>query len=462
MPARRSLWIVCVVAIVHALLFIWYQSSDWVVSWSDQDGYRRLGEVLAATGKFTRFPDATPFVPEVIRTPAYPLFVAVIYKLFGVRQLPIAYAQALLFVVICLMVFAIARRVTSERTAWWAALATALFPPIPYFAALVMTEVWTTLWFTITMGLAIRALDDRRIGTFVLLGIAAGVTALSRPAFVLFPITLAAVGVIVLPITRTVRRPGMFDWAAMLAAFAVTMLPWFTYNYVTLGSFTLSPAGGVGRGIWEGSWQATWSGRLQDELTDLADGNDDLEILDRRVAEVAAREALPAAPMLEYVHQWKEIRRIWTEPVDANARARARVAADREYLRVGLANIRRNSTLHLARRLSRGVFILWAGEIPVRYSDINRFPPIAIRVGWVCQALIVAAGLYGLVVLARGGHGDAAALLAAPIVYVTAVHLPLLKEARQSLPAMPTVLLLAAIGLDGLVSARRRIARPSA
>jgi hypothetical protein len=462
MPTRRSLWIVCLVAVLNGLFFIWYQSRDWTTLWTDQDGYRRLGQVLAATGKFTRFPDATPFVPEVIRTPAYPMFVAIIYKLFGVGQVAVALAQTALFVGICLLVFAMARRLTSERTAWRAALFTALFPAIPYFVPLVMTEVWTTLWFTVTMWLAVRTLDDRRASTFVMLGLAAGITALSRPAFVLFPFALAAVGIVVLPFARRARRPSPINWTTMLAAFAVTMLPWFTYNYLTLGSFTLSPAGGVGRGIWEGSWQATWSGRLQDELTDLAGEVDDPDTLDRRVTAVAAREGLPAGSMLDYVHQWKEIRRIWTEPTDANERARARVAADREYLRVGLENIRRHSTAHLVTRLARGIFILWAGEIPIRYSDINRMPPAVIRLGWAIQALIVVAALRGLVVLARRGRADAAALLAAPIVYVTAVHFPLLKEARQSLPALPTVLLLATVALDALISPRRVTAPPPA
>jgi hypothetical protein len=35
-------------------------------------------------------------------------------------------------------------------------------------------------------------------------------------------------------------------------------------------------------------------------------------------------------------------------------------------------------------------------------------------------------------------------------VYVTAVHFPLLTEARQSLPAQPVLLLLAAIGMARL------------
>ena len=48
------------------------------------------------------------------------------------------------------------------------------------------------------------------------------------------------------------RRARSCGWAALALAAALTMVPWFTYNYVNLGQFTLSPAGGIGRGLWEG------------------------------------------------------------------------------------------------------------------------------------------------------------------------------------------------------------------
>ena len=204
--------------------------------------------------------------------------------------------------------------------------------------------------------------------------------------FVLFPFALTAVWLVVFPLLRVRARPRVAQWSVMLAAFALTMAPWFAYNYVTLGRFTLSPAGGVGRGLWEGSWQATWSGRMQNELTHLADDIDDRAELDRRVTAVAAREQLPAAPMLEYVHQWEDIRRIWTEPTDPLERAIARVKADEEYRRVGIENIRRDAPAHLIKRLARGLFILWAGEIPFRYSEINALSTVTIRACWAIQA----------------------------------------------------------------------------
>jgi hypothetical protein len=459
MTRYRSLVFVVLIAVAHGLFFIWYQRPDWSTqSWPDQDGYRRLGQVLAETGKFTRFPDAVPFVPDVLRMPAYPVFVAAIYKVAGVHQLPVALAQTALFALICLLVFAIARRVTSERVALAAALVTALFPPIPYFGALVMTEVWTTFLFTASIWTALRALESRRTTAFAAAGVLIALTTLSRPVFVLFPIALAAVGLVVFPVAGVKQRPSLLQWAALVGAFTIAMVPWSMYNYVTMGRFTPTPpAGGVGRGLWEGQWQATWSGRLQNELTHVAEATDDRAILDERVNAIAAREQTAAAPMLEYVHQWQDIRRIWTEPTDPRERTTARVAADREYQRVALDNLRKDSPSHLARRLSRGVFILWAGEIPVRYSDIDRLPAGLIRAIWAVQALVCLAALAGFVALFRAGRKAEALLFGSCLLYITAVHLPLLTEARQSLPAQPIVLLLASLAFKPEIHEREHL-----
>src|SRR5439155_12034058 len=181
MIVRRSLVLVSLVAALHGLFFIWYQRTDWATQWSDQDGYRRLGQVIAETGRFTRFPDAPRFVPEVIRTPMYPAFVALIYRVFGVHQIPVALAQTGLFVLICLMVYRIAERMSGDRVAIVAATLTALYSPIPYFGALVMTEVWTTFLFTLSMWMALRAVQDCAPRAFAWLGLVLALTALSRP-----------------------------------------------------------------------------------------------------------------------------------------------------------------------------------------------------------------------------------------------------------------------------------------
>jgi len=445
---RRPLLIIALVALAHAALYIVYQQGEWqsATAWTDQRGYQRLGAALATTGQFTRYADSVTFVPEVIRTPGYPLFVALIYKLFGVgNDLAVAIAQAVVFASLCVLVFLLARRAAGDRAGLVAAGMTALYSPLPYFGSLIVTELWTTFVATAAILACLRAAQHGRLRDYVIAGALFTGTTMVRPAFVLLPFFLAVAVPLLLRTQRT--RPALQGWAALAATAAIALVPWLTYNYANLGQLTLSPAGGIGRGLWEGSWQGRWSGRLQRDLINLAESIDDRDALNVRVAEKAAEVRLPAEPMLQYVNEWRDIRDIWNRPTDPMERARARVEADRVYASHAVANMREDPIGHVRRRLTVGLFVLWAADVPIRYGDINAVPTAAIRGIWLVQVFVLALAVVGAVHLARTGRWLEAVLLVLPIVYVTGVHLPLLCETRQSLPVKPVVLALAAIGV---------------
>jgi 4-amino-4-deoxy-L-arabinose transferase-like glycosyltransferase len=443
---RRTLITVVLIALTHAALFIVYQRPDWEVAWSDQGGYRQLGAALAQSGEFTRFPDSPVFIPEVIRTPGYPAFVAVIYRLFGERTLPVAIAQAFVFALICVLVYGIGRRVAGEKTGTVAAMMTALFPPLPYYGALVLTEVWTTFMMVCAVLICLRAMQHDRYRDFILAGVLFSATTLVRPAFFLLPVGLAIAMPILVPSERS-RARRMGQWAALAFAAAITMVPWFTYNYVYLGRLTLSPAGGIGRGLWEGSWQGRWPGKVHNDLTKTAEQNISREELDARVRAIAADAGIPPDGMLNYVHEWRDIRRIWEEPTDPMERARARVVADEEYFKAAVAHIRADVPGWIGRRALYGTFIRWASDIPIRYTDINSLPTLVIRAIWMVQVVLLAVAVYGAVVLLRRRRWAEAALLTLPLLYVDGVHVPFLSETRQSLPVKPLVIVLAAVAI---------------
>ncbi len=444
MSSRTRLAVV-LIALLHAAFFIAYQRPDWEVAWSDQGGYKQLGAAMARSGEFTRFPDSPTFIPEVIRTPGYPAFVAVIYTLFGVSTLPVAIAQAFVFVLICFLVYAVAARIAGRRAATVAAIMTALFPPLPYYGALVLTEVWTTFVLMAAMLMCLRAIQSGRTRDFVIAGALFSAATIVRPAFILLPFGLAAGLPMLVPTERNRRRIG--QWAALAAVAAITMVPWFTYNYVYLGRFTLSPAGGIGRGLWEGSWQGRWPGRAHNDLTKMAEVTPDRAQLDATVREIAAREGIAPDGMLNYVHEWQDIRTIWESPTDPMERARARVVADQEYLRAAVEHIREDVGGWAFRRGMRRAFILWATDIPIRYTDINAAPVIVIRLIWLAQVVLLAIAAAGIIVLLRRRRYAEAALIALTLLYVTGVHVPLLCETRQSLPVKPLVLALAAVAI---------------
>ena len=453
---RRAGLIVGLVALAHAALYIVYQQGEWrsATAWTDQSGYQRLGASLATTGQFTRYADSDAFVPEVIRTPGYPAFVAVVYKIFGVgNDLAVAIAQAFVFAAICWMVFAIARRTAGDRAAIVAAAMTALYSPLPYFGSLIVTELWTAFMATAAILVAVRAVQQGRVRDYAVAGVLFSATTLVRPAFFLMPFFFAIAVPLLVRQQRTIA--ALKGWALLCVMAALTMAPWFAYNYVNLGQITLSPAGGIGRGLWEGTWQGQWRGRLQRELIAAAETTADRAELTRRIEDKAREHNLPAGPMLQYVTEWLDIRAIWDTPTDPMERARARVAADSEYLRVAMANMRADPLGHVQRRLTTGLFVLWAADVPVRYGDINSFPVVAIRAMWVVQVLVMLLAAIGAVTLARRGRWLEAVMLTLPVVYVTGVHLPLLCEARQSLPVKPVVIVLAAIAVNALASGTR-------
>jgi len=439
----RTALVVAMIAIVHAGLFAWYQRADWDTQWTDQEGYRRLGDALARTGRFTRYPDAHPFVPEVLRTPGYPAFVALVYRAVGTGHEAVAFVQALVFAGICLVVMRLARGVAGADAAIAAGLLTALYSPLPYFAALILTELWTGFLLTVATWRSVVMTRTNRVRDYALAGVVFALVALSRPAFVLLPLFVIAGGLIVPAKTRPV---AVARWAALVAAFGLTLAPWLAYNYVYLHQLTMSPAGGVGRSMWEGSWQGAWNGRTEATLTGIAASPDDLPAVERRVHDLAAASGDDPAMMMEYIRQWRAVRAMWDTPTDPAARAAARVDADREYLRLAVQNDRRDWAGYVKRRLVRGIVLLWAGDIPIRYSEINQTPRSVIRAMWLLQGVLALAALYGFRAIRRAGDRSSAALLAAPLVYITLVHLPLTTEPRLALPGKPILLALAGIG----------------
>jgi len=442
---RLALVVICVIAVAHGWIYVVHQRPDWDVSWTDQGGYKMLAHGIATSGAFTRYPEVDPFVPEAIRTPGYPAVVAAVYLIAGESHLAVAVAQILVFAAICVVVYALARRVLPERGALIAAALVALYPPLPYFAALVLTELWTTFAVVIAIWATWQAIGSNRVAWFAIAGVLLGYVALCRPVFVLLAPFLAGLGVLMF-CRPSNWRPQILRWGLLGAAAALTLAPWFVYNYRHFGIINISAAGGIGRPIFESSWQGVWPGRVQAALTDAADTDTSDADLAVKVREIAAANRLNADPMLKYVGQWREIRKIWTTPTDPDERFKARIIGDQEYLSVGLENIRQDIPSFLKRRVVRGQFVLWAAEIPIRHTQINALPDWVIRAIWLPQIVLVLMAAWGVIALARRHDMVAMMLLAGPLVYVAAVHFLLLTESRQSLPVKPLVIVLAVTG----------------
>src|SRR5262245_9281411 len=328
--------LIVVVALANAAFFIAYQSPDWSTHWTDQNGYINLGQAIAQTGRFTLYPLSPTFVPEVIRTPGYPLFVAAVDLTLGQGHLQVAIAQAFVFAGICLLAYAIARRLADDRTALVAGLATAFYPTLPYYGALTLTDLFATMLVTLGLYAWLRALQDGG-GWSAGAGAAFAAAAITRPSFQYLPVALLLFAALIAPRSRVVLARG----AIMLGVAIVAVAPWLFYIVVNFHTLSLSPpAAGIGRNLWEGHWQVALPGRVEATLTPLAETTWDRPALDAAVGRYAREAGQDPSLLLRYVHQWQAVRRMWDEPREPVARAAARIAADDEYRRLAMEEIR--------------------------------------------------------------------------------------------------------------------------
>ena len=133
--------------------------------------------------------------------------------------------------------------------------------------------------------------------------------------------------------------------------------------------------------------------------------------------------------------------------MDPCERAVARVKADQEYQRVAMDNLRRDRLSHLAQTPGARRLRAVGRRDSVPLQRDQPMSPTIIRVCWAIQALLFLAACAGAFMLFRRGQVAPSLILCAPILYITAVHFWLLTEARQSLPAQPVLLMLAAFGI---------------
>ena len=162
------------------------------------------------------------------RPPAYPLFLAAIYAVWGYSHAAVQVVQAVIGALSVVLLFLIVWRMY-RSAAWPAAVVAALYEPLVSVCSEVMSECFFTFFILLALW-AIR--DDRqRWQMFVLSGVAIGFAALTRP-----------VGLLILPafVLAALCERGWTGWRGVAwvgLATIVVMLPWTVRNAAVHGAF---------------------------------------------------------------------------------------------------------------------------------------------------------------------------------------------------------------------------------
>ena len=375
---------------------------------NDQVQYLALARGFLDRGEFTRAVPGEPFVPEPLRYPGYPLFVAFLCGTVGCEH--VVEAQAVLLAITVFMVVRLARSFVGTRAALAAGGIVAVFPAFSYFAALRLSETLATFLLVASSAAVVALLERPSRARAVACGVLLGALALTRPFFLPLPLFL-----VVIPLAPRYRSRSLAAAAVVaLAAYAVVIGPMVAYSISNFGRpFT----GNLGAQLWQGYFQ----GRTRADLDDF-----EREQVDLAVVAIQRQEGL----------------------ADRREQAYAYVALDEELRRRAIDLIRHDPLGWVARGALRSAE-LWGGDPPARDSGTT-LPPTARALWYALNLSLLGVGIIGAIRLLRR-PSVAAAIPLAIVVFVWLLSFPLWAEGRYSLPAKPFL----AIGAVAALGPRR-------
>ncbi|HEY5626483.1 MAG TPA: glycosyltransferase family 39 protein, partial [Nitrospira sp.] len=126
---------------------------------SDSTEYQQLALNLFQQGTFSRSPQY-PYDPEIIRTPAYPLMLAGIYRIFGVHPALVVFAQIALSVATIFISFKIATCLFHKQAGLLTAFLLAADPVSAYYTQVILTETAFTTTLSLCVLLLLYALKE--------------------------------------------------------------------------------------------------------------------------------------------------------------------------------------------------------------------------------------------------------------------------------------------------------------
>jgi 4-amino-4-deoxy-L-arabinose transferase-like glycosyltransferase len=363
----------------------------------DTSNYLHLTRSLLESGSYAMWAKPSAYV-----APAYPFFLAGVFKIFGENFLTVKLIQVVLGGATVLLVYLLALHFTRPAVALLAALIVALHPELVGVTGFIYTETLFVFLLTATLLLIVRAMASAKPAHFLIAGALLGLTTLCRGTTLYFPFFVLAVMMF-----SSQRWTWLRQWAVFMAGMALVMAPWTLRNYHHFHVF-LPVATGSGDVFWTGNYlEFDGEYRYQETQAKLLQvaGDVDLVTRDRRLM-ADAKQKIFAEPL---PHAWLFVRKIW-----------------RYWLRI--------------------------------YEDVPSGE--ARQRNWLVFGTLAAIH-YVLLPLALAGllrcnrRDDGVKLLMAFVIYYTLVHAATLAVARYRIPLLPLLSLAAAAGALSFFTGKR-------
>lgn len=201
----------------------------------------------------------------------YPLFLAMIYKLFGHSYKAVEIINVILSLGICTITYLIAKRLLKLVFSRLTLIILGLFPSQIFFTNVLASEIVFTVLLLLVVYFCFKLKSQTSIYFPMIIGILLGLLTLVRASALLLPI------VIVIFYFKSRDRIGLgLRNAVLTIAFAfLSLLPWMLRNKQVLGSFTVATSGGINLYIGNSTISSgSWIWQKENPFKDLSAPNE--------------------------------------------------------------------------------------------------------------------------------------------------------------------------------------------
>lgn len=411
--SRRTLTTVALLTLALALRMAWAALASTEL-WFDHIFTDATAMSLLEGRGFTV--SLTPhYDPAIFRTPGYSFFLAGLYGLVGHSVRAAFFANAIIDTLSCYLIFNLARQFFSPRTALVALFVAATYPFTIYAVGSLSPETLLVflglLFTTLVCNWSWQEGAKRPFGLALWpAGVIAGALFWVKPTFLPLPAFLLVFEMLRgRPFTSALGRAFTVGLVG-----GVLFLPWVLRNVAEFDRPIL--AGELGMVVWHGT-------------LDFSEERDEM-----------VKERFAAAPK-QTVDRYEATREIFAD-------SHLLLKRDREFLARGLASIEQRPAKALLLDPLRRIPRLWVSTTFVTGPAL-----IGIGAAIACIGYLVFAFAGGWVL--RGRLCELAPLFILPTL-LTAVYAAIHVEARYTMPARPTLILLAGVAVSALLGRIRR------
>ena len=367
-----------------------------------------LGLNILKGNGFTTVEEGQEYVPEACRLPGYPLFLALVYRIFGISSKAVFLLQAVIYGITSLMLFKTARFYFSEKVALLSGYIFALYPFSVYWVGVLYSDTLNNLLIVCTFYFFIRGIKQKNNYNYFISGLFLGLAILTRPIGIFISLFLVMAMLVLRLTPRLMIRKTIYIFVAS----AIVLSPWWYWNHKNFNEFVLtSKTPSLGWTLFVSSWEF----------------KDNWKNFGLRCEEnVGYKEQLMLAT---------------TE--GGSPGNPGTLGADRALMKAAIRNILNSPWNFIAAMLVR---------IPRQWNALYNpvFPGYILIASFVVSLTYFFLGSYGILVTRRRWRELFPVIL--PLIYYTVINVPLSTNSRWTLPGRPYLIIFVTVAVFSLIN----------